>query len=240
MPKDQKLFFSDEYKIFDQLKNASRQKSKAGPLGWVRAYMQNKGDLTRKLFFEGPNMVVAQGRYFVAQKIFGIADGSDETAVDYRPFTISHFGVGAGGATVSGDSVDLLGPHICDISMYKPIGLGGGLNEPIIYDNSALRDDLKELYTSYGALKPISSFTLVSEDYEETGESCEYKTKVKCECVIDSTEPPALQVTGYVPISEAGLYYTYGNTARMFAHVCFPPKYKELESTITIDWFILC
>ena len=76
MTKDQKILLSDDYKIFDQLKDASRQKPKAGPLGWVRAYLQNKEDLTRKLFFEGPNMVVAQGRYFVAQKIFGLADST--------------------------------------------------------------------------------------------------------------------------------------------------------------------
>ena len=236
MPKDQKLFLSDEYKIFDQLKNASKQKSKAGPLGWVRAYMQNKGDLARKLFFEGPNMVVAQGRYFVAQKIFGVAD----TTANYTDYKISHFGVGAGGATVDGDSVTLLGPHICDTSLYKPISLGGTYNEPVIYDNSSLDDSLKELYSSYGALKSIESITLVSEDYEDTGDTCEYKTKVKCECVVGSSEPPALSVNGYVPISEAGLYFVNGESARMFAHVCFPPKYKELDSTITIDWFILC
>lgn len=216
MTKDQKILLSDDYKIFDQLKDASRQKPKAGPLGWVRAYLQNKKDLTRELFFEGPNMVVAQGRYFVAQKIFGIAD----TTVDYRNYTISHFGVGAGGATVDGDSVTLLGPHICDTSLYKPISMGGTHNEPVIYDNTALSDDLKELYNSYGALKPIESLTLVSEDYEETGDSCEYKTKVKAECIIGPGEPPALTINGYVPISEAGLYYISGDEARMFAHVC--------------------
>ena len=168
MSNNQKILLSDEYKIFDQLRKQGRQKPKAGPLGWVRAYTQNKHDLTRKLFFEGPNMVVAQGRYFVAQKIFGVADSPD-----YTNYKISHFGVGAGGATVDGDSVTLLGPHICDISMYKPISLGGTHNEPVIYDNSALDDDLKELYTSYGALKPIQSITLVAEDYEDTGDTCE-------------------------------------------------------------------
>ena len=236
MSNDQKIILSDEYKIFDQLKKESRQKPKAGPLGWVRAYMQSKNDLTRKLFFEGPNMVVAQGRYFVAQKIFQIPDGS----VNYTNYKISHFGIGAGGATVSGDSVSLLGPHICDTTLYKPIGLGRTHNEPVIFDNSSLSDDLKTLYTSYGALKPINTITLVSEEYDDTGRSCDYNTKVKCECIIGPGEPPALTINGYVPISEAGLYFVYRDNARMFAHVCFPPKYKELDSTITIDWFILC
>lgn len=236
MSNNQKIILSDEYKIFDQLVKENRQKPKAGPLGWVRAYMQGKNDLTRKLFFEGPNMVVAQGRYFVAQKIFGVGD----TEANYTGYKVSHFGVGAGGATAQGDSVTLLGPHICDNTMYKPIKLGGTHNEPVIYDNSALDDDLKGLYSSYGALKPIKTVTLVSEDYEDGERECSYKSKVKCECVVGPGEPPALTVNGYVPISEAGLYFVSGATAKMFAHVCFPPKYKELDSTITIDWFILC
>ena len=220
MSNNQKIILSDEYKIFDQLRKESRQKPKAGPLGWVRAYMQRKDDLTRKLFFEGPNMVVAQGRYFVAQKIFGVND----TTSDYTGFTISHFGVGAGGATVSGDSVTLLGPHICDRTLYKPVSLGGEINEPVLYDNSGLDDSVKSLYSSYGALKQINTITLVAEDYEDGETECEYSTKVKCECVVGPGEPPALTVDGYVPLSEAGLYFVGGDAenpvARMFAHVC--------------------
>ena len=232
-----KLQISDDYKIFDKLDHAQRKTNKAGPLGWVRAFVQAKNQKQKELFFEGPNMVVAQGRYYVAQKIFGLQD----TGVDYRKFLISHFAVGAGGATVDGgDAVTLLGPHICDTHLYKPIGLGSTHNEPEIFDNTTLADNLKDLYTSFGAVKPIEKLTLVNEDYNESGITCSYKTRVKCECIVGPGEPPALAVNGYVPISEAGLYFVSGNETRMFAHVCFPPKYKELESTITIEWFILC
>ena len=232
----EKITINDDYKIFDKLSEMQRKNPKAGPLGWVRAFIQNKNDKERKLFFEGSNMVVAQGRYFVAQKIFGLS----ETGVDYRNYLVSHFAVGAGGATVDGDAVTLLGPHICDTSLYKPIGLGSTHNEPGLYDNTGLDGDLKDLYTATGAVRPIDNKTLVNEDYDESGISCSYKTKVKCECIVGPGDPPALAINGYVPINEAGLYFVSGNSALMFAHVCFPPKYKEVESTLTIDWFILC
>ena len=211
-----KIVINDDYKIFDKLSDMQRKNPKAGPLGWVRAFMQAKDQKQRQLFFEGPNMVVAQGRYFVAQKIFGIAD----TGTDYRNYIISHFAVGAGGSTVDGDSFTLLGPHICDTALYKPIGLGSTHNDPGLYDNTTLSDDLKELYTSYGAVRPIDSVSLVEEEYDETGISCAYKTKVKCECIVGAGDPPALLVNGAVPISEAGLYFVNGNDAKMFAHVC--------------------
>ena len=222
-----RLELTDDYKIFDQLMEKQRQNPKCGPLGWVKAFMQNKSELKRKLFFEGPNMVVAQGRYFVAQRIFNVAD----TSVNYTNFVISHFAVGAGGATVDGDAVTLLGPSICDVGLYKPIGLESTHNEPVIYDNGALTPELQQLYTSYGSVKPINTLTLVAEDYDETATTCTYKTKVKCECVVGPGEPPALAINGYVPISEAGLYFVSGDVAKMFAHVCFK-KWKANKINI--------
>lgn len=231
-----KLTLKDEYKIFDKLNEMQRKNPKIGPVGWVRAFMKDKNDEDRKLFFEGPNMVVASGRYFVAQKIFDVADGT----TDYRPYKISHFGVGAGGATISGTAVTLLGPHVCDTSMYQPICLGGTHDEPGMFSNPSLTAAEQKLYNYRNALKKIESLTLVDEDYNESGSSCTKKTKVKCECIVEPGEPGALSVNGYVPINEAGLYFVGGNDAQMFAHVTFPPKYKEVESTLSIDWFILC
>lgn len=231
-----KLILNDDYKIFDTLNEMQRKNPKFGPVGWVRAFMQEKDDEERKLFFEGPNMVVAAGRYFVAQKIFDVSDGT----TDYRSFKISHFGVGAGGATISGKSVTLIGPHVCDESMYQPICLGGTHDEPGMFNNSGLSSDEQKIYNYVNALKPIENITLVDETYSESTVTCTAKTKVKCECVVGQGEPAPLSVNGYVPINEAGLYLVGGGTAKMFAHVTFPPKYKEVESTLTIDWFILC
>ena len=179
MSKNEHILVQDDYKIFDRLIEQQKLTPKIGPIGWVRAYIQKKNE-EKKLFFEGQNMIVAQGRNFVAQKIFSLA----ETGNDLRDYKISHFSVGSGGASVSGDDVTLLGPHICDTYLNKPIGLGSTHNEPGVYDNSALSDELKDLYTSYGAVKPIDSITLVTEEYDETGITCSYKTKVKCECTV--------------------------------------------------------
>lgn len=207
-----------------------------GPIGWVRMFEQKDKNSEKKLFFEGHNMVVAQGRAFVAQKIFNFASGQN----DWRNYKISHFAVGAGGASVSNDNVTMLGPMVCDTSLYKPIGLNSTHNEPGAYDNSALADEYKDIYTSIGAVKPIDSLELVAEDYQETNSSCSALSRMKCTCTVESGEPSALPTDGYVPISEAGLYFVYGTDARMFAHVCFAPKFKELDSILTIEWFILC
>lgn len=237
--KNYKIEHNDSYNIFDKMSNFGRKlpnECKSGPLGWVRMYIQKKEDEKRKLVFEGSNMVVAQGRYFVAQRIFNVPD----LGIDYRNHIISHFSVGAGGASVTNENVTLLGPHVCDTHLYKPISLNSTHNEPGNYDNTGLPDLQKPIFNSFGAVKPIDKLTLVDEDFEESGVSCSYKTKMKCECIVGAGEPPMLSVNGYVPISEAGLYFTNANDVKMFAHICFPPKFKELESILTIDWYILC
>jgi len=229
-----KIVINDDYKIFDNLANFARKEKHIGPVGFVRVF-ETKAE-EKKLHYEGSNLVVGQGRYFVAQKIFNVSDG----LTDYRNYVISHFAVGAGGASVTGDNVVLLGPHICDTHLYRPISLSSTHNEPGNFDNSALPNEQKPIFNSMGAVKPINEVSLMMEEFEDGGVSCSYKTKVKCECIVAAGEPPVLAINGYVPISEAGLYLVSGNSVKMFAHVCFPPKYKELESILTIDWYILC
>lgn len=226
----------NDEETFKKLENYLKNTNTVGPLGWVKVFLQKNKDAKKQLVFEDHNMVVAQGRNFVAQRIFNYAD-----ATDFRNYRISHFSVGAGGASVNNDTVTLLGPNVCDTHIYKPITLNSTHNEPGNYDNSALSNSLKDIYTSVGAVKPIDSLELISESYGEgTSITCAYNTKVKCECIVASGEPNALASDGYVPINEAGLYLVNGTDAKMFAHVCFPPKYKELDSILTIEWYILC
>lgn len=222
--------------IFSKMQKYAKESNSVGPLGWVRLLVQKNAHSKKELLFEGHNMVVAQGRYFVAQRIFNFTDG----VTDLRNYTISHFAIGAGGATVNGDNVTLLGPNVCDTSLYKPITLNSTHNEPGNFDVSQVPESVRDIYTSIGAVKPIESFELVTEDYEDGETTCAYKTKMKCECIVAGGEPSALSDDGYVPISEAGLYAVNGSDAKMFAHVCFAPKYKELSSILTIEWYVLC
>lgn len=223
-------------KIFNKMQQYALLNSGTGPLGWVKIFMQKNKNAKKELIYEDHNMIVAQGRYFVAQRIFNFTDN----VKDYRNYNVSHFAIGGGGATINGDNVTLLGPNVCDTSLYKPITLNSTHNEPGNFDNGDISDDLKDIYTYVGAVKPISSLKMVTEEYEDLGTTCAYKTKMKCECVVAGGEPSTLTPDGYIPISEAGLYMVNGSDAQMFAHVCFAPKYKELDSVMTIEWYILC
>jgi len=60
------VIVKEDYKIFDKLANEMGYKTR-GPLGWVQIYLQTKNGL---IFDEGPNLVTAQGREYVAQRVF--------------------------------------------------------------------------------------------------------------------------------------------------------------------------
>lgn len=235
---------NDDYKIFDKLA-FSANKHRCGPLGWVQVYLDNKK------VHDGPNLVTAIGREFVAQKIFeNILYLNDESIEqqreDFRGYKISHFAVGSGGSTVEGEQVTLLGPEVCDTGLYKPISLGdvSFLNEP---GNSS---DLTELHKKENSLKPIlfneGSVYLEPREYikENSNLTCTNYTRVKCTCIVEPGYPSALTAGQSVQISEAGLYFVNPQlnpiTPKLFAHICFSPKYKELESKLTIYWYILC
>lgn len=227
------LFEKDELKIFDALSDQAKKKQTRGPIGWVEIL------LNHKKVFNGPNLVVAQGREFVAQKLFNINSFDGGARPDLRNHRISHFAIGSGGATASGNSYTLLGPYICDVSLSQPIQLGNTsyLNEPSNHDSG----DNIHVYTD--SVKPITTdgeIILEPDDYG--GGTCTYYTKVKCVCKIPAGEPSGILSGESVQVSEAGLYFVEPTTqnVKMFSHICFPPKWKEKESDLTINWYILC
>lgn len=224
----------DEYRIFDHLleKRRALKHPASSILGWVRVF------LNRELVFEGENLVVAQGREFVAQKLFNTVSTGSGNRPNLRPYTVSHFAIGSGGATVNNDQVLLNGPYVCDTGLYQPISLGvsGYLNEPSGYDAGDGIHHFRQ------AVKPIAthgSVVLESESYSD-GSTCTYYTKVKSTCVIPAGEPAVLQEGQAVEVSEAGLYLVYDTTAKLFAHICFAPKWLEKESSMSIVWYTLC
>ena len=71
MSKNIKLAHYEDYKIFDTLANQVQNCHKrAAPVGWVRAYLHKDPKKLGKPFYDGPNLIVAKGREFVAQKLF--------------------------------------------------------------------------------------------------------------------------------------------------------------------------
>lgn len=228
----------DEYQIWDELqKKAVKENITCGPIGWVQMYMN------KKLVLDDHNLVVAQGREFVAQKIFGIYAYSGGNRPNYTGYKISHFGIGGGGAVASGDTFELKGPAICDTGMYKPITLGNNAyyDDPSNYDAGTT-----SLFRAVDSIKPITgdggSVLLESVSYPEGSSTptCTFYTKAKCTCIIPAGEPSGLSSGSSIQISEAGLYFTSSSTVKMFSHICFSPKFLEKESELEIIWYILC
>lgn len=178
------------------------------------------------------NITVANGRRFVAQKIFQSKHHNDG---DYRNWDISYFGLGQGGTVTIGTQVNLLGPEICDQDLYNAIPLSdndiGFLTSP--------GDDIKSISTVDFVAKPIEnvSFT-ISNDID-----CSYTTYsyVRCICVKSIGQPNYLiDDDDYIMINESCLYISNGINTSTFAHICFPPKYVAKKSEFVIEWYVLC
>jgi len=224
---NQDIILKEDYKIFDDL--VSRNKSSNGLIGWAKIFLQTKNGL---IYDEESNLVISQGREYVAQRVFNSNTYSGGSRPDWRGYVISHFAVGSGGSTISGSpsTITLNGPYICDTSLLSTTSLGitGYLTEP-----SGTTLAVKPIISSGG------SVYLESASYSGGGVSCTNYTKMKCTCIVPSGEPSTLAPGGTTRIDEAGLYFASGLTPLLFSHICFAPKWKEKESTLTIQWYIL-
>ncbi len=190
------------------------------------------------------NIIVARGRRFVAQRLFGTRHPSDAPIFGWE---ISHFGLGSGGAITSGSSVNLVGPETCDLDLYEPLPLSG--NPPINTFLTSSGDSVRGTATVDYAAKPIeptgSIDIIATEDI-----TCEFGltySYVRCVCVKSISEPNYLpNDDDYIMINEACLYYSDAITnnvnpsVSLFAHICFPPKYVEKKSEFVVEWYILC
>jgi hypothetical protein len=227
---DHNIVLSEEYRIFDKLAKMMDHGMR-GPIGWVQMFLQTKSGL---IYDEGWNLVVAQGREYVAQRVFNSYAYSGGSRPNWTSHVISHFAVGSGGSIVSGapSTVTLNGPYICDTGLLAPtsLGIGGYLTEP---GGTSL------------AVKPISASSgsayLESVSYSGGSTLCSNYTKMKCTCIIPNGEPSSLAPGGTTKIDEAGLYFVVpaATTPLLFSHICFAPKWKEKESTFTLQWYIL-
>jgi hypothetical protein len=214
---DNKMVCAEDFKIFDSLLSNKNPFAK----GFVRIFTQDK-NTPSKLIFEGYNLITGLGREFTAQRIFY----QQSTSNNFKDYTLTSFGVGSGGASIASGSVVLADPTIDDV----------GLNSSIQLNSSYLTETSSG---TTGVVKPITtggSITLQDGGYgSET-----YYSKVKCTCLVNINEPTSISAGESVQISEAGLYFTSGTTTKLFSHICFTPKWKELESTLTIEWYIIC
>ena len=215
--KTNNLICEEDFKIFDSLISKTNPFAK----GFVRIYKQNKTNPS-ELIFEGYNLITGIGREFSAQRLFY----KQSLTNDFKDYNITSFGIGSGGASISSGSVVVVDPTIDDI----------GLNSPVFLNSAYLTETSSG---TAGIVKPIitgGSITLQDGGYG----SGTYYSKVKCTCLVNINEPTNISAGESVQISEAGLYFTSGTTSKLFSHICFTPKWKELESALTIEWYIIC
>lgn len=213
----------------------------------LREYGRNDGLLKGviRLFNNGKligecleNLVVANGRKYVAQRLFGTRHPSDAPVFDWE---ISHFGIGSGGATVNSSIVNLIGPEVCDLDMNIPTRFSQNPGNAIHLTSPG--DSVRGISATPNSIKSIEPAGLI-DIILTPNLTCAYGptfSYVRCVCVKAISEPNYLvNDDDYIMINESGLYITDGTSTQMFAHICFPPKYVEKKSEFVIEWYILC
>ena len=225
-------------------KNLYNERIKRGhPVGWFQLYED------KQLIYENHNLVVGTGREYLAQKVTSITSvtsGSSGTT-DFRDYDLTHYAFGAGGATVDGLSYTLLGPDVCDENLEIPISFGitGFLDEP----GEIIGGSGEDIYSYIKSIKPIiypsgnNTYECIVRDYPTEDPTCSYYTQTIFTIYKEAGEFDLLDVGAAVPVSEAGLYITNtgvgGTDAKLFARICFPPKFMEMEAQYGIEWYVL-
>ncbi len=220
--------------------------------GWVKLFLNDEDYINNRPTVNNKNLIVANGSEFVAQSLIktNIIESGGYTTKKYYNYKISHFAIGSGGATVSENIVTLVGPKINDKYLYQPISLGNKKykNEPSKYISVG---ENPQIHSYLNSVKPIidpnnktnSDYgALYLESVKYGDDKLNYYTKILFKCVIPAGEPSILPSNTAINISEAGLYFTDSELTdiQMFSHICFPPKWMEINNTLTILWYIIC
>lgn len=190
------------------------------------------------------NLTVGVGREFVAGRLFDFEDYKIEgvaSGTDIKNHSISHWGFGSGGTTMSEGFINLTGPSPCDNDLYEPIEMDNrdeNLDSPTLGIENVLKPILNE-----------NKSVIQTADIED----CTIYSYVKIIIGIQPNEPSYLGSDEVLKIDEAALFstnYQYLSTlpgfdyddvvARQFAHLCFKPKYIEKDSEFYLEWVILC
>jgi hypothetical protein len=221
------LKYTDNFRIDDDIINKLKAKKpgRKGDMDYgikgvvLRSYIDGK-----LIDTEVPNLVVAFGRRFNAQRIIGKKHPDDP--LDLTLFTLQHCGFGSGGSTFSGDTPVLVQEDICELDLHNPISL----------DSSYLASPSGEL----GVAKLIEEINIIENTHIECLAPINY-TWIECVITKERGEPLELEPGASVKIDEAMLYISNPSKSIVypFAHACFTPKYIEKESEFVMVWDIL-
>jgi len=236
----------DMISIRDVLKDSSRfefqSRNKSPFLGLVRIYENGKLNTDQTQDGWLTNMTIATGREFVGQAITKKNSPSSMFG-DITQYKVDAFGVGSGGSTIDvNNNITLNGPSLCDVGLYFPIAINSNCL-PAPNNNGIVINKTVKFIESEGPGSVAGSIIFekpLSYDFQECAR--DYYTVIKNVCIIDNQEPTQLQPGESVKIDEAMLFLTSptGTNPLPFAHICFAPKFIELETTFKIEWYVIC
>ncbi len=228
----------DEFNIIDVI----QEKQLAKPfIGLVRIFENNILNTDQTPDGWLTNMTIATGREFAAQSLFKKSSPSSLFG-DISNYKIDAFGVGSGGSIIDvNNNITLLGPQLKDIGLYSPISINSQCLS--VNDNSGVvKNNVVKFIESVGPgnLQGTIEYEVSSSaDFANVDRT--YYTVVKSTCVIDHQEPSFLNTGENVKMDEAMLYLTSptNTNPRPFAHICFAPKFIELETVFKIEWYVI-
>lgn len=231
---DENKYDWDE-QLLERLSSIAKNSQKPGMIkGAARAF--KNGELVVDL---NENLVVGLGRQYVAQRLFGLEYEGESYSTPIWDWKVTHFGVGGGGSLMSGAYVNLMGPTVCDQDLYQPIPLSETNDDYLTSPGDIVRN-IDPVEYSIKSILPHGKIDLIAANDMNCTFGPVY-SYVRIRLNILPGEPDYLDDEEFIRINEAGLYYTDDvQNLRMFAHICFAPKYIETKSEFVIEWYILC
>jgi hypothetical protein len=161
---------------------------------------------------------------------------------DVSNYKVDAFGVGSGGSVIDvNNNVTLLGPELCDIGLYSPISINSQCL-PVNDNTNSIKQNIVKFIESAGPGNVPGAIEFeVSSSADFANCNLNYYTVVKSTCVIDHQEPSILNPGESIKIDEAMLFLTspQNSNPRPFAHICFAPKFIELETIFKIEWYVI-
>lgn len=209
--------YNDQYlkDSFNKKDNSNRVK----PQGYVEIFEKNMSG-NEKLLGKN-NLVVYQGREWIAERIFNVENSS--TSTDKDEF-ISWFGIGQGGADIVNDPLTAYNPASGDTDLASEVGLGIGVDAPGQYADFRSGDYFKHPFDSI----------VFEQDVNNNNEWLIVKI---------TTTLNAEDANGNF-INEAGLFTSTSLSAghsgpfHIFSRVTFPTLVKNSDRQLVFVWYI--
>lgn len=188
---------------------------KTGAKGFVKTTILN--GTTARDISGTPNLVLLQGREFLAQKL---ADVPQSSVVDQRKYKIRYFGYGSGGAQEGTGTVpNKMGPFDNDVDLYAPAHFNSESTDADTGFKYIHNGKLKKIRSDVGTIEILKEKHTISKNTVTSGTSTESGlttvvdafTAIKYTMYIDSHEFVKPSTAGEVStnpfaFNEAALY----------------------------------